>query len=820
MYPRSNEDALVEQLNAERAISDLVELALDVWLPLAESTDSNQSDQWEYLVDAVVLYGISILAADAYDQATAALTGEPLAEDEGLTAAGLLPDFEFPGLPSRAELAAKVRGVLSRRTGVDPESVEQRMSRVSRIRSFAADHVESIRGRVVDAVGKVFRRQRDADSPDEIYDPLDPEWQSAADTAGQTHATGTLNAAVSAAADAAQDRGVLVEWVAILDTHTRDAHALADGQRQPAGVPFSVGGEELRFPGDPRGSLDNVINCRCRLFARFTEPDPELTAAGLPSDIETFNWVDECGGLPKYIKRISKHLREKGMAESRAIATAVNAVKKMCATGDVNFPGRQNVNDISRAQACKAVEEWERLKACAARKRSENAATPDNFATEEAECIECMSADTDQGDKAVGYRSFSGVLAVIGEPTDDGRMFADDIDLSFRDFPLPLMWCKQSSGGHMDAYTVGVIEHAEIDGTQVLGSGYFLDTPEALEAITQVEHGVTGPSVDLGDASWELRDDSGTVITEENYYDLDPDAKLFQTVTAAKMLAATLVSTPAFGSTSITLGDETDVAEESLVAAAGMPKPGTIDMPVYSAEMFADPGFDGPTLPHITEDGRIMGHLAAFNVCHTGIQDACVIAPRSQTDYAWFHTAPPVKTDQGTVKVGRLTVGGGHAGPRLSAGPAIAHYDDAGTCFALVHVGEDEHGIWFSGVAAPGATAEQVAAGLSAPLSGDWRNVGGNLELVAALAVNTPGFPILASGATDSTDAPIALVASLGPCAEDRPETPELAQANVEELARKIAAEMRAADKRDQLAAEIIAAERRREAAALIEGMV
>jgi len=75
------------------------------------------------------------------------------------------------------------------------------------------------------------------------------------------------------------------------------------------------------------------------------------------------NWVEKAGGLPKYIKRIAKHLQEKGMDESRAIATAVNAAKKMCSTGDTNFPGKQDVNPGSRAEACAAVAEWEAKKA-------------------------------------------------------------------------------------------------------------------------------------------------------------------------------------------------------------------------------------------------------------------------------------------------------------------------------------------------------------------------------------------------------------------------------------------------------------------------
>jgi hypothetical protein len=76
------------------------------------------------------------------------------------------------------------------------------------------------------------------------------------------------------------------------------------------------------------------------------------------------NWVEKAGGLPSYIERIAKHLHyEKGMSISRAIATAVNVVKKMCATGDLNYKGKQNANPVSKAEACKAVAEWEKKKA-------------------------------------------------------------------------------------------------------------------------------------------------------------------------------------------------------------------------------------------------------------------------------------------------------------------------------------------------------------------------------------------------------------------------------------------------------------------------
>jgi len=745
MYPPNHAAALLDQLETERAISELMDYCLELWLPLAEaqvlraagepppdpSGAADAEPQWAYLMEAVVLYGIGLITAHATEKAFTALTdGLLLPAGDAVAAAAVAA--APAGLPSRDTLTRKVRSTLRRRiTGMDPEVTESRISTVPSLRGLVSQHVDDVRGRLASMVDRAFRRitginQEVPDAPaarEDTREALDPgEWQDVADETGQTQATAALNTATTEAANMSGLR-LEKEWVAILDTHTRAAHAEADGQKVPLGEAFSVGGEDLRFPGDPLGSYDNTINCRCRVFASVVQRD--LTADG--------GWCAPSAELYE-------------LADSHADGT--------------------------------------------------------------------MAEDTSEEKTMAQYRSFTSVLAVIGEETDDGRMFASDIDLTFRDFPLPLQWQKMSAGGHYNSYTVAVIESAEVVGTEVVGAGYMLNTPEAAEAATEIEHGVTAPSVDLGSVDWELRNGDGDPIDWDDLWD-DPDMKVVETVLAAKMLGATLVAIPAFGSTSIKLGEMVERGEDALVAAAGMEVP-VVEDPVYDPAFFTDPGFTEPTLPHITADGRIQGHLAAFNVCHIGIQDTCVMAPRSQTDYAWFHTSPPVKTSDGSkAKVGRLTVGGGHAGPRMGVGPAVAHYDDVGTAFALVHVGEDEHGIWFSGVAAPGATQQQIAQGLSAPLSGDWRRVGGNLELVAALAVNTPGFPIVASGATDADDAPMSLVAAIGPC---RDKTAPLA-ADPVVLAKAIVAEMRAADRREAEARELLASINKRETAAILDRM-
>lgn len=55
-------------------------------------------------------------------------------------------------------------------------------------------------------------------------------------------------------------------WLATRDSRTRIDHAEADGQKVGMDDFFIVGGEELQYPADYRGSASNVIQCRCTQF--------------------------------------------------------------------------------------------------------------------------------------------------------------------------------------------------------------------------------------------------------------------------------------------------------------------------------------------------------------------------------------------------------------------------------------------------------------------------------------------------------------------------------------------------------------------------
>ena len=57
-------------------------------------------------------------------------------------------------------------------------------------------------------------------------------------------------------------------WIATRDARTRDMHAAAEGLTVALDDRFDVGGEMLDCPGDPSGSPENVINCRCAVAFR------------------------------------------------------------------------------------------------------------------------------------------------------------------------------------------------------------------------------------------------------------------------------------------------------------------------------------------------------------------------------------------------------------------------------------------------------------------------------------------------------------------------------------------------------------------------
>ena len=528
----------------------------------------------------------------------------------------------------------------------------------------------------------------------------------------------TANAAHrTATSDLARKRGRL-RWVTVHDNRVRPTHVAADGQVQDLGTPFHVGDAHLLYPGDPSGPLKETANCRCILIPTDARPHP---------------------------------------------SPAVNA----------KYP----FSAIERTAMKLRIEETARRVGEFSDLRNDVEPAGDTVPEPAAE-------STPDG-------RWEGVIAREGEMTGDGRLIEDGA-LRWDGLPIPLRVAFKDVGGHDGAEVCGRIETVERrDGGDIYATGTFdLGSAAGTEAFRQVSEQMSnGVSIDTDDVTFRImaKADMPEADVADSDDEADPEGRVkvaamsssdeLTVIESARLRAATLVAVPAFAtarvyaagqapSTSEPAERDENVDSEEKMARSADADPLSRDsltaaaIPTAPPEAwFKDPAMTGPTALVVEDDGRVYGHIAAWGTCHIGQVGKCVEPPTSPSNYAYFRTGA-LQTAEGTsVAVGHLTMGTGHAGPRDSANAAAEHYDNTGTVFADVAAGEDAYGIWVAGSLRPGITAEQVRVARSAPISGDWRTIRGSLELVGALAVNVPGFPVprpqglLASGEVKSLQA-------------------------------------------------------------------
>lgn len=328
-----------------------------------------------------------------------------------------------------------------------------------------------------------------------------------------------------------------------------------------------------------------------------------------------------------------------------------------------------------------------------------------------------------------GPGDFTVTLIDESKPTIDGRIFEPGT-VTWREPPMPLMFMTENgANGHKGSIAGGVITKVWRDGDRVLGEGHF-DSGENGQELRRLitEQVLTGISSDVG----------GAIVEQE----LADDGTVQNRILQGRIMGATVLPFQAF--------DDTRIA---VVASAVPTRP--------PKAWFDKPALKGPTPLTITRDGQVFGHAALWDTCHIGRPERCLTPPHSRSDYAFFRTGVVLTAEDTEVHTGPITLGTGHAGMTLNGAFAAEHYDNTGTAVADVATGEDEFGIWMAGSVRPNLPEERVAELRAATISGDWRGVqNGGHELVALLAVNTPGFPVPRTRATTTDEKPLALVAA------------------------------------------------------------
>lgn len=358
--------------------------------------------------------------------------------------------------------------------------------------------------------------------------------------------------------------------------------------------------------------------------------------------------------------------------------------------------------------------------------------------------------DVDPSGTAFGATFVIPLAIPEGVESGDSRLF-DEESLSSRNLPLPLMWQIKTGPGHDGSVVVGRIDSLERT-PEGLGNvkGVFDVGPYGREAERMVRNGfLRGVSADLdkfeGTASKDTEVDDESELTTIKSKEIN--------VQKARLMGITIVPKPSFEECQIMIeepatmdtGDDTvpdglyedglDDIDNELAALAASAAP-----LVPPKDWFENPKLNGPQPLTVTDDGQVFGHVATWNSTHIGLPRA-TRPPRSQSNYAYFRKGL-LRTDGGDVRVGQLTLTGGHAPLQASANEAVKHYDDTRSAVADVTAGEDQHGIWVAGSLRPDVTPNQVRAFRASACSGDWRPINGKLELVAVCSVNVPGFPI------------------------------------------------------------------------------
>lgn len=555
-------------------------------------------------------------------------------------------------------------------------------------------------------------------------------------------------------------------WMSMHDNAVREEHRVVDGQVRPIGATFNVGGYALRFPGDPVGPASNWINCRCIIQpaerrgaanvspTTFAIDEGEVVEDPAATDDEELP-MDELEDDEDEVTEIPVHgvLAPEGVPTGDGRQFGVGALTNR----DLPLPiayqllsgdGHAGSATVGRIDEIFREGNEMRFRGVVVMTKEHTPAVIEGIVdgTVRGVSVDVDDVEVDMAmddpDDGMGLTVFSRAriagVTIVPIPAFQeayialGHEFAEELaegEISPEDV-LAACGCAQGpedDDGNIELGYDALAASAFAPGTKD-GPGW-ITHPVATSRIRRYwTHGKGALKIRWGQGGDfnRCRLQLGKYVQNPEWLaglcaNMHKEALGFWPSTHKKLLRGALVAS----------GEPAPIF--NLVASANY---------VFDSNAFKRPEMETPRVGVEVEGDHVFGYIAQWGVCHIGISGMCTTAPPSKTNY-WYYATGKVDTDEGVVRVGQITMDTGHAGLKASAKVAAAHYDNTGAAAADVAVGEDAFGIWFSGVLRSKVTDEmRHALRAAGRVSGDWRQIGGDLELVAALAVNVPGFPI------------------------------------------------------------------------------
>lgn len=560
-------------------------------------------------------------------------------------------------------------------------------------------------------------------------------------------ATNVINEAASAAIQDDPEE-LAKEWVTMHDSDVRAAHKDVDGQKRLVGDKFDVAGVEMTMPGDVTAPIELWINCRCSLRPTLISEDFQSTEGGAMTQFYTGDTTGVTNTTMTITLQPGDYLMGRPAEEPEDETVGAGLIPwhgVLAPEGVFSGDGRMFAHDALTFRDLPLPLTYQ---------KSSDDGHKGSVTVGSIEHIERRDAmmhasgyflATPEADEVVGLLAHFGRYGVSVD-ADDAEMELDEENgkVTFSKARIAAASvvgipafdqayiCLGEPAGSMAASAVvagrgpGWLTHP-VETKRL--HDYWTRPGEA--GYLKIGWGRPG-----GGDFYRCRTEVGEEIGENS-----PEKLRFINQICAQWHHDVLHVWP--GQEGVASGEtvEMDNAEPApaltLVASADQIK--------APADWFKNPEFTKITHLTVTKEGRVFGHIAEWGVCHIGINGVCTEPPHSNSDYGYFANKAVLLDDGTLARTGVLTLGGKHATGHLSLGEATRHYDTTSAALADVTVGEDDFGIWCAGWLRPGVAPENVVALRASDISGDWREISrgsGELEMVAALAVNAGGFPI------------------------------------------------------------------------------